>query len=106
MPAARAVSLDNLRNVPKALLTESITRLDAERMDAICRALARATWLLTNHRSVARLSDLAGDTTRSRPYCAARPTERISDRPISPTLCVQERFSDSLSPTDRVLGRR
>lgn len=42
MPIACAVSLDNLRTVPQALLTESITRVDAERMDAICRALARA----------------------------------------------------------------
>jgi mRNA interferase MazF len=43
MPVPCAVSLDNLRTVPQALLTESITRLGAERMDAICRALARAT---------------------------------------------------------------
>jgi mRNA interferase MazF len=43
MPVECAVSLDNLRTVPKALLTESITKLDPERMDAICRALARAT---------------------------------------------------------------
>ena len=42
MPTACAVSLDNLRTVPQALLTESITRLDAERMAAICRAPARA----------------------------------------------------------------
>ena len=43
MPVLCAVSLDNLRAVPKALLTESITRLSPERMDAICRALTRAT---------------------------------------------------------------
>jgi mRNA interferase MazF len=43
MPIECAVSLDNLRTVPKALLTESITKLEPERMDAICRALARAT---------------------------------------------------------------
>ena len=36
MPVACAVSLD------KALLTDSITRLDAKHMDAVCRALARA----------------------------------------------------------------
>jgi mRNA interferase MazF len=42
MAVACAVSLDNLRTVPLALLTESITRLDAQRMDEICRALARA----------------------------------------------------------------
>jgi mRNA interferase MazF len=43
MPVECAVSLDNLRTVPQALLTESITQLDAARMDAVCRALARAT---------------------------------------------------------------
>ena len=42
MPVTCAVSLDNLRTVPKALLTESITQLDTARMDAICRALTRA----------------------------------------------------------------
>jgi mRNA-degrading endonuclease toxin of MazEF toxin-antitoxin module len=42
MPVACAVSLDNLRTVPLALLTETITRLDTHRMDEICRALARA----------------------------------------------------------------
>lgn len=41
MPVECAVSLDNLRTVPQALLTESITRLDVPRMDAICQALAR-----------------------------------------------------------------
>jgi mRNA interferase MazF len=43
MPIACATSLDNLRTVPHALLTEPITRLGAERLDAICRALAQAT---------------------------------------------------------------
>jgi mRNA interferase MazF len=43
MPVECAVSLDNLRTVPKALLTESITKLDPEHMDTICRALALAT---------------------------------------------------------------
>ena len=42
MPIECAVSLDNLRTVPLALLTESITRLDAEQLDAICKALAQA----------------------------------------------------------------
>jgi mRNA-degrading endonuclease toxin of MazEF toxin-antitoxin module len=42
MPVECVVSLDNLRTVPQALLTESITRLDAERLDAICKALSRA----------------------------------------------------------------
>jgi mRNA interferase MazF len=42
MPVECAVRLDNLRTVPQALLTESITRLDAERLDAICTALSRA----------------------------------------------------------------
>jgi mRNA interferase MazF len=43
MPIECVVSLDNLRTVPQALLTESITRLDPDQMDAICRALATAT---------------------------------------------------------------
>ena len=43
MPVECAVSLDNLRTVPQTLLTESITQLDSERIDAVCRALARAT---------------------------------------------------------------
>ncbi len=34
MPVECAISLDNLRTVPQALLTESITRLDAERIDS------------------------------------------------------------------------
>jgi hypothetical protein len=38
MPVACAASLGNLRTVPQALLTASIARLDAERIDAICRA--------------------------------------------------------------------
>ena len=43
MPVECAVSLDNLRTVPKALLTEPITRLDAEQMAAVCHALSHAT---------------------------------------------------------------
>ena len=43
MPVECAVSLDNLRTVPQALLTESITQLGSERTDVVCRALARAT---------------------------------------------------------------
>lgn len=42
MPVGCAIGLDNLCTVPQALLTETITRLDAEHMDAICRALAVA----------------------------------------------------------------
>lgn len=43
MPIECAISLDNLRTVPQALLIEPITQLDPARMDAICRALTRAT---------------------------------------------------------------
>jgi mRNA interferase MazF len=43
MPVECAVSLDNLRTVPQALLTRPITKLDATRMSAICQALAHAT---------------------------------------------------------------
>jgi mRNA interferase MazF len=37
-----AISLDNIRTVPKAQLTEEITRLGAGRIDELCRALAAA----------------------------------------------------------------
>ena len=42
MPVECAISLDNLRTVPCALITESITRLDAARMSDVCRALSRS----------------------------------------------------------------
>jgi mRNA interferase MazF len=43
MPIPCVVSLDNLRTVPQALLVETLTTLDAARIDQICRALARST---------------------------------------------------------------
>jgi mRNA interferase MazF len=43
LPVECVVSLDNLRTVPQTLLTESITRLGPEQINAICRALTRAT---------------------------------------------------------------
>lgn len=43
VPQECAISLDNLRTVPKALLTETITQLGPERMSGVCRALAAAT---------------------------------------------------------------
>ena len=43
MPRECAISLDNLRTVPKALLTEAITQLGPERMPQVCRALGAAT---------------------------------------------------------------
>ena len=43
LPVECVVSLDNLRTVPQALLTESITRLDADRIKLICQALTAAT---------------------------------------------------------------
>ena len=42
MPRECVISLDNLRTVPKALLTEPITMLGPERLDEICRALNTA----------------------------------------------------------------
>lgn len=42
MPVECAISLDNLRTVPRSLLTEPITRLSAPRMEEICRALTRS----------------------------------------------------------------
>ena len=43
MPRECAVSLDNVRTVPKGLLTEPITKLSPQRMDDVCRALSLAT---------------------------------------------------------------
>ncbi len=43
MPRDCVISLDNLRTVPKAQLTEPITKLGAERIDELCRALAAAS---------------------------------------------------------------
>jgi mRNA interferase MazF len=38
-----AISLDNIRTVPRALLTERITPLSGRKMHEVCRALAAAT---------------------------------------------------------------
>ena len=43
MPRECAISLDNLRTVPKALLVEPITKLGPERIDELCRALTAAS---------------------------------------------------------------
>jgi mRNA interferase MazF len=43
MPAACALSLDNLTLVPKAMFVERICRLGPDRMSGVCRALALAS---------------------------------------------------------------
>ncbi|MGI8438744.1 MAG: type II toxin-antitoxin system PemK/MazF family toxin [Thermoleophilaceae bacterium] len=43
MPTDCAVSLDNLRTVPRTLLTTRVTALTGVRMNDVCRALAVAT---------------------------------------------------------------
>jgi mRNA interferase MazF len=43
MKAVCAISLDNLRTVPKALLTNEVARLGPAKMDAVCRALGAAS---------------------------------------------------------------
>jgi mRNA interferase MazF len=43
MPGECALSLDNVRTLPKEFLRERITTLSAERMSEVCRALAIAT---------------------------------------------------------------
>ena len=43
MPDDCALSFDNLATVPKALLTERITRLSDTRLDDLCSALRAAT---------------------------------------------------------------
>jgi mRNA interferase MazF len=39
MPQECVIALDNLRTVPKALLTEPITTLEADKLAELCRAL-------------------------------------------------------------------
>jgi mRNA interferase MazF len=43
MPVECAVSLDNVRTVPRAMLTEPIIKLEPAKMDAVCRALSHST---------------------------------------------------------------
>lgn len=43
MPEECVVNLDNLRDVPRAFITEPITTLSGPRMHEVCRALAIAT---------------------------------------------------------------
>jgi mRNA interferase MazF len=43
MPRECAISFDNVRAVPKVLLTEPITSLSGPRMHEVCNALAIAT---------------------------------------------------------------
>ena len=43
MPRECAISLDNLRTVPQALLVEPITKLGPEKMAEVCAALETAT---------------------------------------------------------------
>jgi mRNA interferase MazF len=43
MPVECAISLDNLRTVPKSLLTERLTTLSGTQMHDLCRALSLAT---------------------------------------------------------------
>lgn len=43
LPRECAISLDNLRTVPKAQLTEPIVTLGLPKLDEICRALNAAT---------------------------------------------------------------
>jgi mRNA interferase MazF len=43
MPEDCAITLDNVRTVPKAMLTEKILSLSGAQMHGVCRALAVAT---------------------------------------------------------------
>ena len=43
MPRDGAISLDNLRTVPKALLAQPITKLGPQKMDEVYRAIDYAT---------------------------------------------------------------
>ena len=43
MPERCALSFDNIITMPKALLTEPITKLPVEKLEGVCRALKAAT---------------------------------------------------------------
>jgi mRNA-degrading endonuclease toxin of MazEF toxin-antitoxin module len=43
MPQPFALSFDNITTMPKALLTERISRLSVAKLDEVCRALRAAT---------------------------------------------------------------
>ena len=43
MPETCALSFDNITTMPKALLTERITKLPVEKLQEVCRALKAAT---------------------------------------------------------------
>lgn len=43
MPERCALSFDNIVTMPKALLTERITKLPVEKLEEVCRALKAAT---------------------------------------------------------------
>jgi mRNA interferase MazF len=43
MPRVCAISLDNLRTVPKTPLVEPITELDTDKMTEVCKALEAAS---------------------------------------------------------------
>jgi len=43
MPAACALSFDNIVTIPKSLLTTRLCRLGVDRLEHVCRALAAAT---------------------------------------------------------------
>jgi len=43
MPRDCAISLDNLRTVPKAVLVQPITKLGPQKMDEVCQAIDYAT---------------------------------------------------------------
>lgn len=43
MPERCALSFDNITTMPKALLTERITKLPVEKLEGVCRALKAAT---------------------------------------------------------------
>lgn len=43
MPATCALAFDNITTIPKAFLTERITKLPVEKLEEVCRALRAAT---------------------------------------------------------------
>lgn len=91
MPVDCAITLDNLRTVPQALLVESIMHRDEAKMSQVCRALLRATGcslargtsrMQTCFHSLACIWALA-----ARHLPCADPSERARDAPGRRCLC-------------------
>ena len=75
MPAAWALSFDNLLSVPKTLLTSRVITLTPERFTELCRALGAATGC----RRSTRARELGKNPPRPEPKDSPPPTTQSTD---------------------------